>query len=246
MIFKRREKRSFWDTVRDLVQPRKGWRRGFKYIGRRVQRLPDTPHRIALGFACGAMASFSPFFTLHALVAVIFAYAVRGNLIAAAFGTIVGNPVSFPFIAAASMGAGNWLLGRVGEGEDALAAKMSFTYLWEHPVDFLESIFTPYLIGGLAPGLICALAFYFALRPMVGAFQERRRQVLSSRARELVKRRRAAAKKSEPGDGDGSGAPSGNRGGGPALAASKAAKPMDRLSSALPPLRPPRPASGSR
>ena len=30
--------------------------------GHRVRRLPDTPHRIALGFACGVFVSFTPFF----------------------------------------------------------------------------------------------------------------------------------------------------------------------------------------
>lgn len=184
MIFKRREKRGFWDRIGDLLSPKKGWRRGFVYIGRRVQRLPDTPHRIALGFACGALASFSPFFTLHALVAVILAWVVRGNIIAAAFGTIVGNPVSFPFIAAASLKTGNWLLGR-SDGTETLD-KLSFDYVWSQPLEFLEMIFTPYLIGGIAPGLLCAAAFYFLLRPIVARFQERRRAILSERARERV------------------------------------------------------------
>ncbi|MEM9724154.1 MAG: DUF2062 domain-containing protein [Pseudomonadota bacterium] len=194
MIFKRREKRGFWSIVKDLLQPRKGWRRGFQYIGRRVQRLPDSPHRIALGFACGAFASFSPFFTLHALVAVILAYAIRGNIIAGVFGTVVGNPLSFPFIAATSMGLGNWILGRLGDAEAALSEKMTFSYLWAEPWDFFESIFTPYLIGGLLPGLLCGAAFYFALRPVVAAFQERRRRILSARARRLVAERRARAR----------------------------------------------------
>lgn len=176
--------------MRDLVAPRKGWRRGFTYIGRRVQRLPDTPHRIALGFACGAMASFTPFFTLHALIAVILALAVRGNLLAAAFGTIVGNPLSFPFIAAACIQMGNLITGR-SLGEDAME-KFSFSYLGEHPWQFFEGIFTPYLIGGLIPGLVCSAAFYFVLRPMVARFQSRRRDTLAQRASDLVSARRRA------------------------------------------------------
>lgn len=196
MIFKRRETQSFSDRLRALVAPRKGWRRGFKYIGKRVQRLPDTPHRIALGFACGAMASFSPFFTLHIFVAALFAWVVRGNIVAAAFGTIVGNPVSFPLIAAASMKTGNWLLARAS-GAD-YSDKLTFDYAWNHPFQFFESIFTPYLIGGIVPGLICSLGFYFLLRPIVARFQKRRRDMLARRARAQVALRSGAAQNAWP------------------------------------------------
>ncbi|MEL6278071.1 MAG: DUF2062 domain-containing protein [Pseudomonadota bacterium] len=193
MIFKRRNKRSWLSALRDIFAPKKGWRRGFLYIGKRVQRLPDTPHRIALGFACGAFASFTPFFTLHLFVAAFFAYLLRANVIAAAFGTIVGNPISFWLIAAISMNIGNWLTGSIG-GEEKLA-ELSFTYVWEHPGEFFVSIFWPYLLGGIGPGLLCAAAFYYGLRPLVAQFQKTRRQTLTSRARQLVTQRRAARQK---------------------------------------------------
>ncbi|MBX2854784.1 MAG: DUF2062 domain-containing protein [Rhodobacteraceae bacterium] len=177
--------------MRDLVAPPKGWRRGFKYIGKRVQRLPDTPHRIALGFACGAMASFTPFFTLHIFVAAFYGWIVRGNIISAAFGTIVGNPISFPLIATACMSTGNFLLMRAGGGD--YSSKLTFEYAWNFPFDFFESIFTPYLVGGIIPGLLAAVASYFLLRPLVARFQQKRRDLLSSRARELVNRRQRPA-----------------------------------------------------
>ena len=191
MIFKRRDKLPFWTRMRDLVSPPKGWRRGFKYIGRRVQRLPDTPHRIALGFACGAAASFTPFFTLHFFVAAFFAWLVRGNVIAGLFGTIVGNPFSFPLIAATCMSVGNFLLMRAGAGD--YSDKLTFEYAWTQPFEFFEGIFTPYLIGGIIPGLLVALASYFLLRPLVARFQQKRRDLLSARARELVNRRQRPA-----------------------------------------------------
>lgn len=190
MIFQRREKRNLFERVRDLVQPRKGWRRGFRYIGKRVQRLPDTPHRIALGFACGAIASFTPFFTLHALVAALLAWTVRGNVISAVFGTIVGNPISFPLIAATSMKLGSWMMGRIHD-ESSLDTKLSFDYVTSHPFDFLQSIFAPYLLGGIGPGLLVGLICYVLIRPAVAGFQLRRRTVLSERADSLVAERLA-------------------------------------------------------
>ncbi len=188
MIFKRREKRSWRGRLRDFVSPRKGWRRGFRYIGRRVQRLPDTPHRIALGFACGAMASFTPFFTLHALVAALLAYGLRANVIAGVFGTVVGNPLTIIAIAPISLQTGNWILGRDHGVEDFDPTNLDalWTSVTSEPLVFLDSVFTPYLVGGLVPGLVAATAFYFAIRPLVGRFQTRRRKVISDRAREIV------------------------------------------------------------
>lgn len=249
MIFKRREKRSFWDMLRDLVQPRKGWRRGVKYIGRRVQRLPDTPHRIALGFACGAFASFTPFFTLHALVAALLAWMTRSNIIAGVLGTAVGNPFSFPLIAASSMQTGYWILGLSGDTTALTETKLTFGHMMDQPVDFFLSIFTPYLIGGLGPGLLCGLAFYFALRPLIAGFQDRRRTILAKRARELVHKRRSSKSSHDDEGGDASTIASkavGNAASAAAAAAEtarrRAAGSIERIGAALPEMKGRRPA----
>ncbi len=180
MIMKRRTKPPFWNRVREAIAPRKGWRRGFDYIGKRMKRLPDTPHRIALGFACGAFISFSPFFTLHFLGAALIAWIVRANILSALFGTVVGNPFTFPFIAAAALGMGNWILG-TEDTPDAGDKEMSIGWLWDNFAD----IFVPYLVGGIIPGLICAAICYWVLRPLVGAYQNRRRKKLAAKAAEL-------------------------------------------------------------
>ncbi len=111
MIFKRRHRPPFWDRLREIVYPRKGLWRGLDYIRMRLHRLPDSPHRIALGFACGAVASFTPFFGIHIVLAAALAWLVRGNILAAVFGTMVGNPLTFPFIAAFSLETGWRILG---------------------------------------------------------------------------------------------------------------------------------------
>lgn len=67
-MFKRRTPLSFWQWFKEGFYPRSGWRRVINYTSYRLKRLPDTPHRIALGFACGAFASFSPLFGLHFLL----------------------------------------------------------------------------------------------------------------------------------------------------------------------------------
>jgi uncharacterized protein (DUF2062 family) len=210
MVFKRREKLGFWRKARAILSPQKGWSRGIRYISKRMQRLPDTPHRIALGFACGAMASFTPFFTLHALVAGLFAWVVRGNILAGVFGTIIGNPITFGLIAYTCMNMGNWLLGRIGAGTDI--DMLTFAYVWEQPFEFLHLIFIPYLIGGIVPGLICSVICYVLLRPAINRFQQRRRKILAGRARSLaakttslIESQRLQADRSDDDHGNGSG-----------------------------------------
>ena len=72
--------------------------RFISYYKLKLARLPASPHAIAAGFACGSMVSFTPLLGLHFLLAIVFAYIIRGNYVAALLGTIVGNPITFPFI----------------------------------------------------------------------------------------------------------------------------------------------------
>jgi uncharacterized protein (DUF2062 family) len=76
MVFRRRDRPSFLDRAREFFYPRRGWGRAIEYVSHRVRRIPDTPHRIALGFACGVFASFSPLFGLHFLYAAGLAWAL--------------------------------------------------------------------------------------------------------------------------------------------------------------------------
>ena len=186
MVFKRRDKPPFWDRAREMFAPRKGWRRGYLYLGKRMQRLPDTPHRIALGFACGMQASFTPFFGFHFVVAGALAWITRANILSSAVGTFMGNPLTFPFIAAAS-----FYMGRVITGIhfDEPVDGYSFGWLWDN----LDAIFLPYLVGGLLPGLACSVACYLVVRPMVAAFQARRRLMLMERAKARMKEHAARA-----------------------------------------------------
>lgn len=196
MIFNRRERPTTWQRVREAISPRKGWWRGLDYINKRMRRLPDTPHRVALGFACGAFVSFTPFFGLHFVLAACCAWITRSNILAALFGTVVGNPLTFPFISVGSLYLGRWLLGRktdggnfeaitqaFADGTNAIWATVKSWFGFGHPMldglsAFLTEVFLPYLIGGILPGLATGAICYFAISPIVAKYQERRRQRL--------------------------------------------------------------------
>lgn len=185
MIFKRRDRPPFWGRLREALFPRKGWWRPFDYASKRIRRLPDSPSRIAAGLACGAFASFTPFFGFHFVIAAALAWALGGNVLAALIGTIVGNPITFPFIAALSLQVGWWLLGH----QPIEADHFSFAWLW----DQLDQIFLPYMIGGILPGLAVAFVAYWLCKPIIAAYQRRRRERLAM----LARKRQVAAEREQ-------------------------------------------------
>ena len=111
MVFKRRDRRSVFQTVLNFLWPRGGWVRAFEYVKHRVRRLPDTPEKIARGIWAGVFVTFTPFFGLHFLLAWGIAVVMRGNVLASLLATFFGNPLTYVPIAATSLWFGHRLLG---------------------------------------------------------------------------------------------------------------------------------------
>ena len=192
MIFKRRDKRLTFGRLKELLLPKKGWRRALDYFIHRVKRIPDTPHKIAIGIATGVFCSFTPFFGLHFFLAAFVTYIFKGNIVAALFGTFFGNPVTWPFIASFSVKLGQIILGypvtnfetfleHFVEASDATiqGVKSLFGYGesdWALLYSFFRELFLPYFIGGFVLGLIAALFTYFVFRPIIYAYKVARKK----------------------------------------------------------------------
>ena len=110
-MFIRRNKKNASQKIIDWVWPSIGFSRAFKYIVHRLGRLSATPYQISCGFACGAAISFTPFIGIHFILSSILTYVMRGSIVASAIGTVVGNPLTFPFIWALTYETGARLLG---------------------------------------------------------------------------------------------------------------------------------------
>jgi hypothetical protein len=196
LVFKRRDKQSNSQRLRALVYPPGGWRRSFHYVWLRLRRLPDRPGRIARGIACGVFVCFTPFFGFHFLLAVLLAWMVQGNKMAAFFATLVGNPVTFPVIAAMSIQLGEVMMqvdtpiplsqvlgtfalafGELTSNLVNLATRGSAE--WEKLHSFFHGVFLPYALGGLIPGILAAAGSYALSHKIIVAYQNRR----SARAR---------------------------------------------------------------
>ncbi len=201
MVFKRRDKLHWVETLRSYILPRAGWWRTLKYLGHRLRRIPDSPTRIARGVAFGVFISFSPFFGFHIIFALLMAKILRGNLIAAVAGTAIGNPLTFPFIIGAALKLGNFLLGRDPADHDlkrvGMAFREAFRGLWESfkglfgldythiagMKDFFSEVMLPYFIGGTLLGVIFAVPAFYLTKPIIVAYQKLRRKKLAKKAR---------------------------------------------------------------
>ncbi len=185
MVFKRRDKLPWGERIKEFFAPRKGWRRGIEYLSLRMQRLPDSAGSIAVGFACGVYASFTPFFGFHFVVAASLAWMFRANLYASAVGTFFGNPITFGFIMWSSLTFGEWIMGI----ETHLAEELKSHGFLDKVILLLQNIPTlvvPYFVGGLIPGITCAVVCYFLIKPIVRAYQNRRRKRLMALAKKRL------------------------------------------------------------
>ena len=190
--------------------PKGGWSRAARYIRHRLNRLPDPPHRIARGIFAGVFTTFTPFYGQHFLVAAALALMLRGNVLAALLATFFGNPLTYLPIGIAALKTGYWLLGMEGhsrdlEGHAGLVTKFLHAGrdLWEnllalftgreaewgHLWRFYDDVFYPYMIGGLIPGIITALAMYYLSLPIITAYQNRRKGVLKAKLAALKKKK---------------------------------------------------------
>jgi hypothetical protein len=123
---------------------------------------------------------------IHIIVAAGLSWLFGASMIAAALGTIVGNPLTFPFIWACTLGLGNFLLGRSAELSQAANAESRVTNVMERGIDFVyiwEPLIKPMLVGGLPMGIVAALLFYFPIRKFVALVQCKRKEMLAERAK---------------------------------------------------------------
>lgn len=191
MVFKRRDNRTVWAWLREMIYPKGGFGRAIRYVMHRMRRLPDSPHRIARGVFAGCVIGFLPLPGMQFLGAWGFARLIRGNVLAALLGTFNSNPVTTPFFAVGAISLGHWMLG--GDtplSSEAIGAAFAdagsdiwrnITAIFTHDVahwggllQFWRQIYLPYFIGALLPGIALSLGFYYLTIPLVQAYQNAR------------------------------------------------------------------------
>ncbi|MEX0347628.1 MAG: DUF2062 domain-containing protein [Rhizobiaceae bacterium] len=185
MLFRRRKPADVWEKVRTAVWPRRSFGRSAQYFVKRVLRLTATPHAIAAGVAAGVFASFTPFVGFHFVIAAIVAWAMAGNVIASAFGTAIGNPITFPFIWGATLQTGRFIIHDPHTPGDEMTVgfmlrHFEFSQLW-------DPVLKPMTVGSIPLGVSAAIIFYLLTRSAARTFREQRRKRLADRARRRAK-----------------------------------------------------------
>lgn len=183
MLFRRKKPEQFWQKLRVAIWPRRSWWRSSKYVAKRVLRLSASPHVVAVGFATGVFASFTPFIGFHFVICLSLAYVMRGNLLASALGTWVGNPLTFPFIWFYTYKVGNLIL-HGNEGE--LSMRQVSGQLLHLSFGNIIEILKPMTMGGVLLGVPVAFILYFVIRRLVFVYQRSRLAEIARRTEQRV------------------------------------------------------------
>jgi len=197
----------------EALWPRGGWARATQYVKHRLRRLPGTPEEIGRGVFAGVFVVFSPFFGLHFIMAALLARVMQGRILAALLATFVGNPLTYVPIAVVSLRLGYLMLGiprppgltrDVFDHIGSAGADLWHNFVaiftpermeWDGLITAWHTVFWPWTVGGLLPGVVFGLLGYFLTVPVIRAYQARRSVRLRKKMEKL--RAKAGASKQE-------------------------------------------------
>ena len=137
------------------------------YYKLRLARLPASNYAISSGFACGAMVSFTPLLGFHFVLAIIFAYLMRGNFIAALIGTVVGNPLTFPFIWGFIYKIGTYFT-------NIQIEKLTHEINFDMIVNQTYEIFFPMVVGGVIIAPLVWIITYYVIYSFIASYKKRK------------------------------------------------------------------------
>ena len=194
MLFSRREPVSWRERLRIAVWPRRSWARSVLYVIKRILRLSTSSHSVAAGVAAGVFSAFTPFLGLHFLIAIAIAYLIAGNLLAAALGTFIGNPLTFPLIWTSTYATGKFILSgeHSGGGEHHRVAELASHGLFADGISGMveriariwDPVLKPMSVGAIPLGLAFAIVFYVLTRWGATKFRQARQRRLDQRLRD--------------------------------------------------------------
>lgn len=173
----------------NMIWPQMGWRRYGNLMRHRLGRMQDSSYSIAAGFACGAALSVTPLFGFHILIAVCIAWALRANLIAAALGTLVGNPWTYPIFLYWDYEIGRWLLNH--EGPDNLFETLNFAAIRTHPLETLKPVLWPMMVGSAPLVIMVWCVTCWLLYTAIKRYKSQRLEQRHRRALQLLQRMKA-------------------------------------------------------
>ena len=185
MLFRRRQTESLLERVRVHLWPRRSWSRSGRYVVYRLRRLSATPHAIALGFADRRFRRGHALYRHaygHGRIARLDHRRQRCRL---GSRHLLRQSADLSLSVVRELRSRQRLAWRQGDQKERSTCPMvssnpRFDHLWP--------ILKPMSLGCVPVGLAVATACYFLVRPMVDAYQHRRRRELHLRHRRPCRR----------------------------------------------------------
>lgn len=146
----------------------KKWQRALRYLYLRFVRLRATPAEISRGFAVGIFWGMFPLPGFQMATAVVTAAVLRGNKLAAALATWIGNPLTTVPITAFNFHLGQMALGR--DWSDLPPLKFDSL---DAALEVGSEVLGVFLLGCFLSGLLFGVLSYFLGIPIVRALQRR-------------------------------------------------------------------------
>lgn len=129
--------------------------------------LDSHPGHISMGFAVGVFISFTPFFGLHSILAIVAAFLLRINKVTCLTGSWINTPLTVVPVMMASYRLGEYLLGH--QPDKIVLKDLSLSYA----IELLESHGLPLLIGTSILGFAAALVSYAVLYFLIIRFRRK-------------------------------------------------------------------------
>ena len=144
-------------------RPKRGWKRGLRYIYYRFIRLHSSPAYLARGLAIGVFSGFLPFFGLQVILSVAAASLLRGHRVVAAAATWISNPLTYIPLYSLGFHLGRWMLSSQKIDLTAQTFK-SATSVMALGSEFAITLFTGCIVLGLIFGSISYIGSLYLLK----------------------------------------------------------------------------------
>jgi uncharacterized protein (DUF2062 family) len=128
---------------------------------RRLLSLGDSPHRTALAFSIGVLVGFSPFWGLHAVIALAISFVFKLNRVAILIGVFVNNPWTMAPVASLGTALGFFLMGTRPRMPELTAGLVLSRDFW---TEMVEELLWPFFIGNVTLSFVVAVLAYFVFR----------------------------------------------------------------------------------
>ncbi len=127
----------------------------FKLQKYKLIRIKDFPESVAIGLSWGVAVSFTPLLGFHLIICYLGTWIMRGNIIAATVGTIIGNPWTFPIIFFVDYKIGTLFF-------------FKEMYFYEFKINFFidnfEELFYPTLVGSIPLAIAVWFCTYYLMK----------------------------------------------------------------------------------